>query len=132
MLAIHDDLHIHPGLVVAHPNRDFVASLSRAFGQLGWHVHTTQTGPEARRLACDARAELVVLDADLPGESGWLTCSKLIEDQPGTRVLLISDGPEKMDPEFARYVGAAGLFPLSEGVDQLLKLAREIVPALSG
>ena len=35
--------------------------------------------------------ELVVLEADLQGESGWLTCAKLTRERPGCKVVLVSE-----------------------------------------
>jgi CheY-like chemotaxis protein len=130
MFAILEELHAPLSLVVAHPDPDYVAAVSRTFRQLGWDVYPAQTGPAARRLAWNVRAELVVLDIDLPEETGWLTCAKLSEEQPGSCILLIASDLDRADPEFARFVGAAGLYPLSAGVGPLLKHAHEIDPAL--
>ncbi len=132
MFAMLEDLHIRPSLVLAHSDPVYAATVGRAFCQLGWDVYQAHTGPEARRLAFNVRAELVVLDVDLPDESGWLTCAKLTEELPGTRALLVYRHAEKADPEFARFVGAAGLYPAAAGAEPLLNQAREIDPAWIG
>jgi len=87
---------------------------------MGWDTRQVLTGPAARRLVRTLRADLVVLATNLPGESGWLTCAKLIKERPGTPVVLVCDDVDEADPEFARFVGAAGLYPLSTAVTALL------------
>jgi DNA-binding response OmpR family regulator len=125
MSAILENLPIHPCLVLAHPDPVYSFVTSRAFRQLGWDVYQAATGPEARELARVFRAQVVVLDADLPEESGWLTCAKLLEERPGVKVLLVSANPKPRDHEFRAFVGAAGLFPRSAGVGPLLRFAQE-------
>jgi CheY-like chemotaxis protein len=129
MFALLGVMQVRPSLVLAHSDPLFAASVSRTFCQLGWNVHQADTGPEARELARSTAAELVVLGVDLPGESGWLTCGKLSAESPAVRTLLIcADG--QGDGEFGRFVGAAGVYPLSAGLAALLAEARRIAPAL--
>ena len=75
MFAVLDDIRVQPCLVLAHPDPVYAAVVSRAFRRLGWDVCPAGTGPEARRLAQLLQAQLVVLDTQLPDETGWLTCA---------------------------------------------------------
>ena len=132
MVALLENLGMRPSLVLAHPNPIYAASVSRSFRRLGWTVSQAQTGPAARQLARTLLADLVVLAIDLPGESGWLTCAKLIGERPGTHAVLIGDNLAPTDPEFARFVGAAGLYLLSAGARPLLQHAQQIDPTPVG
>jgi DNA-binding response OmpR family regulator len=96
--------------------------VERSFRQDGWTVYTADSGPEARRLAGKLPRPLVVLEADLPDESGWLTCAKLLEERPGTQVILV--GPiTPRNRAFAAFVGAARLVSPEDGVEALLDRA---------
>jgi DNA-binding response OmpR family regulator len=111
-----------PQLIVAHSDPAYVASVERSFRQRGWAVFTAESGPKARRLAQRLDPALVVLEVDLPGESGWLTAAKLQQERPGSRVVLVSAEPTAFEENFAAFVGAslasrrAGAAPLLEEV----------------
>jgi DNA-binding response OmpR family regulator len=112
-----------PCLILAHPDTAYETAIARAFRRMGWDVYLAQTGPEVRRLARMLDADVVVLDADLPEESGWLTCDKLTREQPLAKVLLISDNLSPRNQEFAAFVGASALVSYEDG---LAALAEEI------
>lgn len=109
-----------PGLVVAHTDEGYAALIGRSFRKLGWEVHLAHSGPEARRLARVVRPAIVVLDAELTGESGWLTCDKLTREQPSLRVILTGPDRQPQRARFATFVGAAGLVCQSDGVQALV------------
>jgi DNA-binding response OmpR family regulator len=100
----------------------FDAGAARAFRRRCWDVYTARTGPEARRLARMMEADLVVLDAELPEESGWLTCEKLTHEVPGIRVILVDAEPDPQRAELAEFVGAAALVGRADGLQELLDL----------
>jgi DNA-binding response OmpR family regulator len=102
-------LRHRPCLVLAHADPVCTADLCRRFRRQGWDVYPTHGGPEARRLARMLDADLVILEADLPDESGYLTCAKLIQERPGRTVVLVSEDPSSRNGERAVFVGAAGL-----------------------
>jgi DNA-binding response OmpR family regulator len=110
MSIVHDAAsRYRPCLVLAHTDAAFAADTLRRFRRLGWDVYQAQAGPEARRLARMLEPELVVLDADLEGESGWLTCAKLTTERPGGRVVLIADEECPRDQQMAIFVGASAI-----------------------
>jgi DNA-binding response OmpR family regulator len=102
-------LAARPCLILTSHDPADAALAARAFRRLGWDVYGAADGPQARRLARMLRPALVVLDADLPGESGWLTCDKLLDELPDVRVLLTLPAPTERDRAFAAFVGASAL-----------------------
>src|SRR5690349_557871 len=74
-------------LVLAHADGPFADACRRQFRRLGWEVHLAGSGPEARQLVEQLRPTAVVLGIDLPGETGWLTCDKIVRQRPTQRVL---------------------------------------------
>jgi CheY-like chemotaxis protein len=122
-LTIGESVCCTPCLVLA----GFDGAVARAFRRRGWDVYPARTGPEARRLARMVQADLVVLDTNLPEESGWLTCEKLTGELPGIRVVLIDQDPRRA--ALAEFVGAAA-FVGSEGLSALLEMdPAEALPA---
>src|SRR5205823_1479522 len=89
VFAMIDPIAAQPCLVLAHPDPVYAAVTSRAFTHLGWTVYTAQTGAEARRLARQLPAQLVILDAHLPDESGYLIGAKLQLELPQVKVVLV-------------------------------------------
>jgi DNA-binding response OmpR family regulator len=111
-----------PALIVAHADPAYAEAAALAFRQRGWDVYLVG-GPEVRRLARDLPSATVVLDAELPGESGWLTCDKLVRDVPGLRVILVASAPASEDARMAEFVGAAALVSRRAGPPALLQEA---------
>lgn len=119
-----------PRLILAHSHQDFQSLLARTFRRLHWDVHLAPSGPEARRLASLLEADVVILQAELPEESGWLTCDKLTREQPLTRVVLVSDDVRSRNQQLASFVGASVLVRQDEGLPQLIEeLLGSTVPA---
>jgi len=110
-----------PGLVLAHPDPIYAAVASRYFRQCGWEVYLAYSGSDARYLARESGARVVALDVGLAEQSGWLTCWKLMREQPRLKVLLVSSHPTPIDQRFAAFVGAAGLVDRRLGVAALVE-----------
>jgi DNA-binding response OmpR family regulator len=121
-----------PCLVLAHPHPNAQAVLARGFRRLGWDVYLAHSGPEARRLARMLTADMVVLHVDLPEESGWLTCDKLIREQPSVSVILVGDDLSPRHRNLAEFVGASALVDRPEGMVPLVEeLLNSAAPAAS-
>jgi CheY-like chemotaxis protein len=110
-----------PCLVMAHAHPESQAVLARRFRRLGWDVYQASSGPEARRLARMLAADMVILHVDLPEESGWLTCDKLIREQPSVSVILVGDDLSPRNQELAGFVGASALVDRADGVVPLVE-----------
>jgi DNA-binding response OmpR family regulator len=104
-----------PSLVVAHSDPGYEAVIARGFRRLGWDVYRARSGPEVRRLVPMLAADLVILDADLPDESGWLTCDKLTRERQRIQVILVTSEPGPLNHAMASFVGATALIHRSEG-----------------
>jgi CheY-like chemotaxis protein len=113
-----------PCLVLAHPHADAQAALARNFRRLGWDVYLARNGSEARRLARMLAADLVILHVDLPEESGWLTCDKLMREQPLASVILIGEDLSSCNRRLADFVGARALV---DGTESMAPLVEELL-----
>jgi DNA-binding response OmpR family regulator len=109
-----------PCLVLADPDPAYAAAIMRSFRRLGWDVYEAKLGPEARRLARMLDADLVILAADLPEETGWLTCAKLVRERPHTRIILVDHAADPRARHMAAFVGAKALVRRDAGMEALL------------
>jgi LuxR family maltose regulon positive regulatory protein len=77
------------------------------------------SGAEAQRLAGELLPQVVVLDVDLPDESGWLSAAKILLVHPSRRVVLLTAPADDQLRQRARSIGAAGVVARDEGPDAL-------------
>jgi DNA-binding response OmpR family regulator len=110
-------------LILAHPDAKYTATVVRSFRRLNWSIQMAQSADEARSLARQHGADLVILATDLTGESGWLACEKLRAEMPGVKVVLVADEPSAYLENFARFIGATALLSVHHAPAALLELA---------
>jgi DNA-binding response OmpR family regulator len=110
-----------PSLVLALADPDYEAAIARGFRRLGWDVYRVKSGPEVRRLVPMLGADLAILDAELPDESGWLTCDKLTRERPRIEVILVTGEPGPLNHAQASFVGASALIHRSEGPSRVVE-----------
>jgi DNA-binding response OmpR family regulator len=118
-----------PHVVIAHSDAAYTMGVVRAFRRHGWLFTLAANGPEARRLASSLAADLVVLEADLPGESGWLTCAKLNVGADRQAVVLVTEQEDEQAEEFAQFAGALRLVTREQGAEALFEDVALAVPA---
>jgi DNA-binding response OmpR family regulator len=113
------NMEFQPRLVLAHTDITYAALASRHLRRQGWDVYLAKTGDETRRLARNLAPAVVVLETDLPDESGWLVCDKLARELPGIKAVLVGKRLTQAHARFAAFVGAAGLVRQRDGVAAL-------------
>jgi DNA-binding response OmpR family regulator len=106
-------------MVLAHTDRGYAAQCRRFFQAEGWDVVHVATSREARQLARLLAPTVVVLDTELPDESGWLTCDKLRAELPEQKVVLVAANWTLESHAFGDFVGAAGVVHQGEGIPAL-------------
>lgn len=106
--------YIRPRLLLGYADSAHASHCARYFRRHGWEVHLIPSGVDTRRLILDFDPRVVILDTDLPDESGWLTAAKILLGRPEQRVFLV--GPERntSNERFASFLGAAGYFAREE------------------
>jgi CheY-like chemotaxis protein len=101
-------------LLLAHAEREYRARVRWHFREGEIECVTAASADEAHRLTRALRPALIVLDSELPDESGYLACAKIKLDLPRAKVVLLGPGRvEHAEPfdrqrarRFARFVGA--------------------------
>jgi DNA-binding response OmpR family regulator len=105
---------------MAYADSVHAALSARHFRRLGWEVHLASNGPEARRLARNLAPEVVILDTQMPDESGWLTCAKLMMENGAQKVVLVSPELTAEEERLAATVGASVIVERQQGVVALI------------
>jgi sigma-B regulation protein RsbU (phosphoserine phosphatase) len=103
-------------MILADGDSAHAAASARHFRRQGWEVHLAVSGPNARQLVHMLAPEVVVLDTQLPGESGWLTCAKITLIKTDVSVVLVSSEATEEEQRLAEAVGAAALVNRENGV----------------
>lgn len=128
MTALTDrKLITRPQLVVAHANAGYAQLVGRHYHHLGWDSHLASSGSEVRQLVRELSPAVVVLGTDWPGESGWLTCGKLLDEHPDLKVVLVTGRSTPANCRFARFVGAAAIVNEEDGVRTLAEEVGTVV-----
>ena len=76
--------------MLAYADASYASQCGRYFRRLGWEVQMVAGGADARNLAAEYQPDVVVLDAELLDESGWLTSAKISTENPDLRIILVT------------------------------------------
>jgi DNA-binding response OmpR family regulator len=99
--------------------------LSRLLEEEGYAVLPAADGSEALELAAGKGPHLVLLDLNLPGESGWTTFERLSASHPFLPVIIITARPNQIFPALAAGAGALMEKPLD--LPKLLSTIQELL-----
>jgi DNA-binding response OmpR family regulator len=108
-----------PRMLLAYADAAYASECGRHFRRLGWEVEMVGSGGEARDLVKEYRPDVVVLDALLLDESGWLTSAKISTENPGLRIILVADESDDSTRDRLRMVGARQSVYRRHGADAL-------------
>src|SRR5690349_21161834 len=103
-----DSSIIRPLVLVADPDVEYAALISRQLEWAGYGVMATDNGADARELFADKRPDALVLEANLGDVSGYELVRELRVD-PLNRlvpIVMISARAGQLDRDFAFTVGA--------------------------
>ena len=113
-----------PCLILAVKGFACASETSLRLRRLGWDIYQACVGPEVRRLSRMLDPDVVVMDTDLEGESGWLTCAKLKRERPAGEVILVSGEDTPRNRDLAAFVGASALVSRQHNLVSLLQTRR--------
>jgi DNA-binding response OmpR family regulator len=116
MVAARENLNRN--VVLALPESAVTAEAADRLRTLGWRVHRVADCDALRAFTCHTAPNVVVVPADGPDESGWLTCAKLMRAIPQLRVLVVGE-PTGEATRLARFIGAEAPVPANVGAAEL-------------
>ena len=94
-------------LVIADDSATILALVTLAVKKDGYEPATATNGTEALEVVREHRPELVILDATMPGMTGYEVCRALREDvdAPRPHVIMLTAGTREEDKALAAEVG---------------------------
>ena len=94
-------------LVIADDSSTILAMVEFAVRRDGYDPATAADGPAALEAIREHRPELVILDAIMPGATGYEVCKALREDPDGPKpyVIMLTAGGRETDRKNAAEVG---------------------------
>ena len=91
----------------------------------GYRVLFASNGLEALAIAATVDIDLVLLDLNMPGQSGWDTFERLTSGNPLIAVIIITAQPQQLFTAVNEGVGALLEKPLN--ITKLLKTIRDLL-----
>jgi len=94
-------------VIVANPKEDIRKLIAEQLRDCGWNVISVDScGRLYKRMQAWPGAQ-VILNTEMPDESGFLACSKCLKSQPTTQIHLVDDQADEVNQSLATFVGAA-------------------------
>ena len=115
-------------ILVVEYRDEVAARLVADLTATGIHVQRAVCAAEASRCCASFRADLLLVNVDLPDGSGWLLTAKLRLFAQTPHIWLYAASPSPNDMAFAEFVGADGL--IDNGGD-VWRLSAEVISRLS-
>ena len=92
---------VKPRIVVAEDHAEMADVLQTYLEAAGYEVHLARDGVLAASLIDDVHPALAVLDANMPGLSGWTLLSRLKERGAGAPLVVMLTGDDDFPAESA-------------------------------
>ena len=110
-------------ILLVEDDHDFAESLNLLLQIKGFETIVTNSGEEALDVYSEQEFDCILMDIKLPGITGVETLSRILEQAPGAKILLMT-GCERGSPEVlsASLAGAAGVLYKPFRINDLLSI----------
>lgn len=117
-------------VLVVDDDTEILSAMRMAFDEVGARVLTAGDGNKAIEMAASEQPDLVVLDAMLPGRSGFLVLEKL-KKEPKTcpRIIMITGNQGRRHQAWAQSLGVDGYLNKPFRMERLLQSAEGLLTA---
>jgi DNA-binding response OmpR family regulator len=116
-----------PRILIVEDNEMLLEVMSEALRREGYSFEVARTGDEAIQKAYASKPDMVLLDIDLPGQSGYLVAAKLKVSRPSPRVLFITALPRGQSDRVANFLRVDGILHKPFGVSRLLATVERLM-----
>lgn len=114
-------------VLIVDDDRDVLESINVAFRAEGAETSLAGDGNEAVRKTLDEAPDLVILDAMLPGRSGFLALEKIKGREDSPIVIMVTANEGKRHKAYAESLGADRYLYKPVPLDSLLRAAAELL-----
>ncbi|HHV62507.1 MAG TPA: response regulator [Firmicutes bacterium] len=121
-------------ILVADDDADILDVLRFVLAQEGYEVLTTMDGLEAERIALQEAPNLIIIDAVMPGKSGWRVCESL-KSSPGMGhipIIILSGWSQTKDIERGKEVGADDVVVKPFDIEDLVRRVKALEERSTG
>lgn len=113
-----------PRIVLALDGLPNAVELKQLLQSHGFDVLSARSFTEARKLARAGQTVASVLATEMNKlESGWLTCKKMLLEQPSMRIVLVGNKPSAKAERFAHFLGASAYVSTSSSAQSIARAA---------
>jgi DNA-binding response OmpR family regulator len=113
-----------PRIVISLEGLSNATELKSLFLAHGFDVHTAKTAKEARQLSRHRQTVASILSTEGNKlESGWLTCKKMLLEQPKLRIVLLGNRPSAKSERFAHFLGASAYLSTASSPQTIARAA---------
>lgn len=109
-----------PQVLLVEDDAMLLEVLAEALRREGYSFETARNGDEAIEKAYRSNPEVVLLDIDLPGQSGYLVAAKLKVAKPSPKVLFLTALPRGQSDRVASFLHVDGIMHKPFAVRKLL------------
>lgn len=111
-------------VIVAHPQEQTRKSIAEQLRNSGWNVISVDTCSQLHKRMQAWPGAQVFLYTEMPDESGFLACSKMLKSQPTIQVHLVDDHADEVNQSLAAFVGAANFGTLEKVLGDFIGKAK--------
>jgi DNA-binding response OmpR family regulator len=116
-----------PQILLVEDDELLLEVTAAALKREGYTFETARTGDEAMEKAYRLKPEVVLLDIDLPGQSGYLVAAKLKVAQPAPKVLFLTALPRGQSDRVATFLRVDGIMHKPYAVRKLLSTVERLL-----
>ena len=89
-------------------------------------VGEAESGEDALRMSRELEPDVILMDISLPGLSGFETSSRILRQQPGTRIIALTAHAQAPYPARLMDMGVAGFLTKACSADELVRAIRTV------
>jgi two-component system OmpR family response regulator len=109
-----------PQILLVEDDAMLLEVMAESLRREGYNFETARNGDEAVEKAYRLNPDVVLLDIDLPGQSGYLVAAKLKMVQPSPKVLFVTALPRGQADRVATFLHVDGIMHKPFAVRKLL------------
>lgn len=116
-VELHDQ---RPRVLLVEDEDTLVEVMEAALERDGYNFAMARTGDEALERACEFQPDAVLLDVNLPGQSGFLVAAKLKLLEPSPRIIFLTALPRGQSDRMAAFLKAEAILHKPVSVKKVL------------
>ena len=89
-------------------------------------VGEAESGEEGVKLALELKPDVILMDVSMPGIGGVEACRRILQRNPGQKIIVLTIHNEQTFPKRMLEIGARGYLTKECGVDEMLHAIKQV------